>query len=72
MTAALDAMKAAETYAIDKMHSEGAFQVRPGLGSEEAPDHQPICQCLAQLDYSRPLVYCGKSLTMSNSGRKAP
>ena len=28
MTATLDAMKAAQTYAIDKMHSEVAFQVR--------------------------------------------
>ena len=26
MTATLDAMKAAQTYAIDKMHSEVAFQ----------------------------------------------
>jgi len=28
MTATLDAMKAAQTYAIDKTHSEVAFQVR--------------------------------------------
>ena len=28
MTATLDAVKAAHTYAIDKMHSEVAFQVR--------------------------------------------
>jgi len=28
MTAAIDAMKAAQTYAIDKTHSEAAFQVR--------------------------------------------
>ena len=28
MTATLDATKAAQTYAIDKMHSEVAFQVR--------------------------------------------
>ena len=44
MTATLDAMKAAQTYTIDKMHSEVTFQVRQPVASSSATRCGSTCR----------------------------